>query len=57
MSRLRAQHGEHAPGGGHGSRIVNRRRRELVEQACDDRHDHDEYLYIYHVGVSRLRTH
>ena len=56
MSRLRAQHGEHAPSGGHGSRIANRHRHERVGQACGDHHDHDEYLYIEHVGMSRLRT-
>ena len=42
MSRLRAQHGDHASGGSHGSRTASRRRHERVAQAREDHHGHDE---------------
>mmetsp|Transcript_53657 Transcript_53657/g.157924 ORF Transcript_53657/g.157924 Transcript_53657/m.157924 type:complete len:251 (+) Transcript_53657:111-863(+) len=42
VSSLRAQHGQHASGRGHGGRAASRRRHERVAQAREDHQGHDE---------------
>ena len=45
MTWLRTEHGEHAVGGGHGSRTAGRRRHDRVAQASADHHGHDEHTH------------